>query len=80
MGAMITYGSYLKSRGQLASQAITITVLDTTIALLACMMIFPIMFSYGQEPSAGPGLVFMSMPLAFAEIGQGGMLLYRSPA
>jgi NSS family neurotransmitter:Na+ symporter len=38
-------------------------------------MIFPIVFSYGQEASAGPGLVFMSMPLAFAEIGAGGMLL-----
>jgi NSS family neurotransmitter:Na+ symporter len=38
-------------------------------------MIFPIIFSYGQEPDAGPGLVFKSMPLAFAEIGAGGMLL-----
>jgi NSS family neurotransmitter:Na+ symporter len=38
-------------------------------------MIFPIIFSYDQEPAAGPGLVFMSMPLAFAEIGAGGMLL-----
>ena len=52
-----------------------IALLDTAIALLACLMIFPITFTYGQEPSQGPGLVFMSMPLAFAEIGKGGILL-----
>jgi len=49
-------------------ESLMITLLDTLIALLACLMIFPITFSYGQE-TAGPGLVFMSMPLAFAEIG-----------
>ena len=59
----------------MTSQSITIAVLDTLIALLACMMIFPIIFSYDQEAAAGPGLVFISMPLAFAEIGKGGMLL-----
>ena len=75
MGAMITYGSYQRSKHQLVSQSVMIAVLDTTIALLACMMIFPIIFSYDQEPAAGPGLVFKSMPLAFAEIGKGGMLL-----
>jgi NSS family neurotransmitter:Na+ symporter len=75
MGAMITYGSYQRSKGQLAQQSALIAGLDTFIALLACMMIFPIIFSYDQEPTAGPGLVFVSMPLAFAEIGSGGMLL-----
>ncbi len=75
MGAMITYGSYQKSKGSLLGQSAAIAGFDTLIALLACMMIFPITFAYGQAPSAGPGLVFMSMPLAFAEIGRGGMLL-----
>jgi SNF family Na+-dependent transporter len=75
MGAMITYGSYQKSKERLAGQSFTIAILDTGIALLACLMIFPITFSYGQDPDAGPGLVFKSMPLAFAEIGKGGMLL-----
>lgn len=75
MGAMITYGSYQRTKESLAGQSMAIAGMDTTIALLACMMIFPITFSYGQEPSAGPGLVFMSMPLAFAEIGGGGMFL-----
>ncbi len=75
MGAMMTYGSYQSSKKGLLQESLMITLLDTMIALLACLMIFPITFSYGQEPTAGPGLVFMSMPLAFAEIGTGGMLL-----
>lgn len=75
MGAMITYGSYQQRKSHLVSESITIAGLDTAVALLACLMIFPIVFTFGQEPSSGPGLVFMSMPLAFAEIGKGGMLL-----
>lgn len=75
MGAMITYGSYLQRRDSLVSQSLAIAGLDTFIALMACLMIFPIVFSYGQPPEAGPGLVFISMPLAFAEIGTGGLLL-----
>jgi len=75
MGAMITYGSYQAKKENLLKQSVLIAGLDTAIALLACMMLFPIIFSYGQEPAAGPGLVFKSMPLAFAEIGSGGMLL-----
>ncbi len=75
MGAMITYGSYQQKKEGLGRTSLMIALFDTVIALLACMMIFPIIFSYGQEPSAGPGLVFISMPLAFAEIGTGGLLL-----
>jgi len=76
MGAMITYGSYQRSQsGGLVGESVAIAGLDTGIALLACMMMFPIIFSYGQDPSGGPGLVFMSMPLAFAEMGEIGMLL-----
>ena len=75
MGAMITYGSYQRTKSGLAGQAVTIAGLDTAVALLACFMIFPVVFSFGLDPSAGPGLVFVTMPLAFAEIGQAGMLL-----
>ncbi|MBW2522974.1 MAG: sodium-dependent transporter [Deltaproteobacteria bacterium] len=75
MGAMITYGSYQRRKSGLARQSAMIAGLDTAVALLACMMMFPIIFTYGEQPSAGPGLVFMSMPLAFAEIGKGGQLL-----
>jgi len=75
MGAMITYGSYQRQKTGLARQSAMIAGLDTGVALLACLMMFPIIFTYGEQPSAGPGLVFISMPLAFAEIGKGGQLL-----
>ncbi|HBZ96668.1 MAG TPA: sodium-dependent transporter [Phycisphaerales bacterium] len=76
MGCMITYGSYQRSSsGGLAGESVAIAGFDTVIAILACLMMFPIIFSYGQDPSSGPGLVFMSMPLAFAEMGKLGMLL-----
>lgn len=75
LGALITYGSYQKSKGTLFGESVWIAGLDTGIALLACMMMFPIIFAFGQDPGAGPGLVFISMPLAFAEIGSGGILL-----
>ena len=75
MGGLITYGSYQRTKENLLSQSVTIAGLDTLIALLACLMMFPIIFTYGGEPGAGPGLVFISMPVAFAEIGAGGMLL-----
>jgi len=80
MGAMITYGSYQRAEARragngLVGESIAIAGIDTAIALLACLMIFPIIFSFGQAPSQGPGLVFISMPLAFSEIGAGGMLL-----
>lgn len=75
MGAMITYGSYQRRKSGLARQSLMIAGLDTAVALLACLMMFPIIFTYGEQPSAGPGLVFISMPLAFAEIGKGGQLL-----
>ena len=75
MGALITYGSYQKRGTPLFGQAAWIAGLDTGIALMACMMMFPIVFSFGQDPGAGPGLVFISMPLAFAEMGSSGILL-----
>ncbi len=75
MGAMITYGSYQREKKGLAATSCWIAIFDTGIALLACLMIFPIIFTYGLEPHGGPGLVFVSMPLAFAEIGTGGLLL-----
>ncbi len=76
MGAMMTYGSYQRrGAGGLMGESVSIAIFDTAIALLACLMMFPIIFSYGQDPSSGPGLVFMSMPLAFAEMGELGMML-----
>ncbi len=68
MGAMITYGSYLKDEEDIVVPAVSVAVLDTLIALLAGMAIFPIVFTFGLKPSAGPGLVFRTLPVVFAKL------------
>ncbi|MBN2897257.1 MAG: sodium-dependent transporter [Clostridia bacterium] len=69
MGCMITYGSYLNKQENLASNAAIVTAMDTAVALLAGLAMFPAMFSFGMEPAAGPGLVFVVVPSLFAEMG-----------
>lgn len=73
MGAMLTYGSYLRARDDVVSTSLAVGGLDTLISLLACMMIFPIIFGAGLEPSAGPGLVFISLPIAFGQLPGGAL-------
>lgn len=68
MGAMLTYGSYLGDRDPIPGSTIAIGLLDTTVALIACLVLFPITFTFGMEPSAGPGLVFQNLPVAFAQL------------
>lgn len=74
MGAMITYGSYLSKKENLASSALIVGVLDTVIALLAGLMIFPAVFAMGLEPSAGPGLVFHVLPAVFSKMPFGNIV------
>lgn len=73
MGAMLTYGSYLSRRDDVVATSIAISLLDTAVALMACLVLFPITFSVGMEASAGPGLVFINMPVAFAGLPGGGV-------
>ena len=68
MGAMITYGSYLPKETNLIKSAFYIPVLDTIIALFAGLAILPAVFSFGLEPTAGPGLVFITLPKVFASM------------
>lgn len=74
MGAMITYGSYLSKKENLASAALLVGLLDTVIALLAGLMIFPAVFAMGLEPSAGPGLVFHVLPAVFSKMPFGNIV------
>lgn len=74
MGAMLTYGSYLSKERDLVASSALVSVLDTVVALMACLVLFPVIFSIGLEPSAGPGLVFKSMPLALTQM-RGGVVL-----
>ena len=74
MGAMLTYGSYMDKDEDMISASIAVSVLDTLVALLACMVLFPITFTYGMQPAAGPGLVFKNIPIALAQMPAGGVL------
>jgi NSS family neurotransmitter:Na+ symporter len=71
MGAIMVYGSYMPKSSSIAASAITIALLDTAVALLAGMAIFPIVFSNGLEPGAGPGLIFQTLPIAFGAMPGG---------
>lgn len=74
MGAILTYGSYLQKDDDIVSAAVIISVLDTVIALIAAMILFPIIFTQGMEAAQGPGLVFVSVPIALGKM-QGGVFL-----
>ncbi|WP_084631323.1 sodium-dependent transporter [Ferrimonas senticii] len=73
MGCMITYGSYLKKKENLVQNTAIVTGMDTAVALLAGIAMFPAMFAFSMEPAAGPGLVFVVVPQLFAEM-TGGMI------
>jgi NSS family neurotransmitter:Na+ symporter len=79
MGAIMVYGSYLPDHVSIAKTSIAVSLADTTVALLAGMAIFPIVFANGLEPGAGPGLIFQTLPIAFGHMDGGaffGMLFF----
>jgi NSS family neurotransmitter:Na+ symporter len=71
MGAMVTYGSYLSRQTHLVRSALFVAIGDTLVAILAGFVVFPLVFSFGLEPSAGPGLIFRTLPIAFAQLPAG---------
>ena len=71
MGTMVTYGSYLSRQTNLERSAFFVGIGDTLVAVLAGLVIFPLVFSFGLEPSAGPGLIFRTLPIAFAQLPAG---------
>ena len=74
MGIMVAYGSYMGRDFNLLSTARTVIVLDTVFALAAGLAIFPIIFVNGLDPAAGPGLIFVSLPIAFGSMGGGTLI------
>jgi len=79
MGAIMVYGSYLPDRISIARTSIAVSIMDTLVALLAGMAIFPIVFANGLEPASGPGLIFQTLPIAFGHMPYGaffGMLFF----
>ncbi len=72
MGAIMAYGAYMPSHASVGKTIITVGVLDTLVALVAGLAIFPIVFANpGLEPGAGPGLMFISLPVAFGNMPLG---------
>ena len=71
MGCMITYGSYLSEKENLASSTVYVVMFDTLIALLVGMVIFPAVFAMGLEPTEGPSLVFSVLPTVFTSMPMG---------
>ena len=65
IGTMVTYASYFKPDTNLRHTALNVTILDTLVAVLAGVVIFPAVFSVGIEPSSGPSLVFITLPGIF---------------
>ena len=71
MGAIMAYGAYVPSSVSITSTVVTIAVLDTLVALAAGLAIFPVVFANGLEPGQGPGLMFVTVPLAFGQLPLG---------
>ena len=69
MGAIITYGSYFSKSDSIVSSAALVTTTDMLIAFLSGLLVFPLVFFQGIEPTQGPGLVFVTMPAIFQEMG-----------
>ncbi len=68
LGTMVTYASYFKDDTDIRHTALNVTILDTMVAVLAGVMIFPAVFSVGIEPTSGPSLVFITLPGIFNDL------------
>jgi len=71
LGTIITYGAYLPRDVSIPQASVAVAGADTLIALMAGMAIFPIVFAYGLEPNAGPGLLFQTLPISFSNMSYG---------
>ena len=73
MGLMMGFGAYLGKEISIARSALIISAMDTAVALIAGIAIFPIVFANGLDPAEGPGLIFVTLPIAFGNM-TGGLL------
>lgn len=73
MGTMTTYGSYMPDSTRIVPNATRVALADTLVSILAGLAIFPAVFAFGFEPSAGPSLLFVSIPAVFSKMPFGGL-------
>lgn len=71
MGLMMAYGAYVPRTVSLTRASLIIAGADTLVAILAGLMIFPIVFAHGLDPAQGPGLIFQTLPAAFVDMPGG---------
>ena len=74
MGSIMAYGAYMPKNQNVVNSSFTVASLDTLIAILAGLAIFPIIFAFNLEPGSGPGLVFESMLSAFNQMQLGQLI------
>lgn len=74
VGVMLTYGAYMPRTTHVLRSAAIISFSDGLASMLAGLAIFPIVFQYGLSPAEGPGLIFMTLPIAFGEMPGGGFV------
>ena len=74
MGSIMAYGAYMPKNQDITSTSFTVASLDTLVAILAGLAIFPIIFAFNLEPGSGPGLVFVSMLSAFNQMQFGQLI------
>ena len=79
VGVLMMMGAYMKREYSITRGVLTVAIAQGMVALVAGMSIFPLVFTYGLEPTQGPGLIFVTLPVAFAQMPYGqifGTLLF----
>lgn len=74
IGALAIFGSYIGKERSLTGEAVSVTILDTVVALTAGLIIFPACFAYNIKPDAGPQLIFITLPNVFNAMGTSGRI------
>ena len=71
IGALAIFGSYIGKKKRLTGEAVSVLCLDTLVAFMAGLIIFPACFAYGIQPDAGPSLIFITLPNVFNHMAGG---------
>lgn len=71
MGSMMIFGSYIDKSRTLLGESINIALLDTFVAIIAGLIIFPSCFAFNVEPDSGPSLIFITLPNVFTSMKGG---------
>jgi neurotransmitter:Na+ symporter, NSS family len=74
LGIILTYGSYMRADDDIPKTALIISFINVFVSIIASLMIFPIIFTFGFKPEEGPGLVFKTLPVLFEKL-QGGTFI-----